>query len=598
MNSPAAQPSSSPGQGWIARITHDPVLWLILAVTAARLIYLFFLCPYELVEDEAHYWEWSRRLGLSYYSKGPGVAWAIAAATHLLGVTEAAVRTPSVISAAISTWALAALARDIFQDRKSGLYAAAIYNLTPIFQFTAFLMTIDSPYIACWAVAARAAWRTLCLRDPRWRWWILLGLGLGVGFLFKYTILLLLPGILIGAWFTFRSPTPIGSPPLPRSYATRILLALGVFALCSSPVIIWNIQNGWPTLRHLLGHLGLQGGDMKVKPPDPDASGYNPMWTLELVAIQVVLFGVATAQILGAVRWARRLPTQDPARTGARFLIACSVPILLFYLAVTFFTRAEGNWPVAGFVSLVVLAAGWTARSLHASPDPAVVRKTFAQSMWRASLWAGIVVGVLMLRVDLLSRIPFVGPRIPIGRLIGAREQALHVDELTAALRLRTGKDPLVIVQHYGQASRLAFYLTGRPTVLCASSNTGGRKTQYDYWPDTSLASPDLLGRPGVLVGGELQQWLYAFTQVEPIGQLRGESKKNRQAFLGIDYKLFPSARRKPDPTGSVSIAAPHLDSPPSARLLSREAAPFVNPGRKPWERHMQPTICFLPPEP
>ena len=51
---------------------------LVVLVAAARLVYLKWLCPYNLVEDEAFYWEWSRRLEWSYYSKGPGVAWSIA----------------------------------------------------------------------------------------------------------------------------------------------------------------------------------------------------------------------------------------------------------------------------------------------------------------------------------------------------------------------------------------------------------------------------------------------------------------------------------------------------------------------------------------
>jgi hypothetical protein len=37
----------------------------------------------ELSPDEAHYWEWSRRLDWSYYSKGPFVAYLIALSTAL-----------------------------------------------------------------------------------------------------------------------------------------------------------------------------------------------------------------------------------------------------------------------------------------------------------------------------------------------------------------------------------------------------------------------------------------------------------------------------------------------------------------------------------
>jgi hypothetical protein len=83
-----------------ASLATDPwwrrTLLLVLGVTLARVLYLVFLCPYTLIEDEAHYWEWSRRLEWSYYTKGPGVAWSIAAATRLLGDHEFAVRLPAV----------------------------------------------------------------------------------------------------------------------------------------------------------------------------------------------------------------------------------------------------------------------------------------------------------------------------------------------------------------------------------------------------------------------------------------------------------------------------------------------------------------------
>ena len=42
----------------------------MLALLLVRVIYLIWLCPWELVEDEAQYWDWSRHFALSYYSKG------------------------------------------------------------------------------------------------------------------------------------------------------------------------------------------------------------------------------------------------------------------------------------------------------------------------------------------------------------------------------------------------------------------------------------------------------------------------------------------------------------------------------------------------
>src|SRR5262245_20578367 len=59
--------------------------FLILAVTGLRFAWLLSDCPLDLAPDEAHYWDWSRRLDWSYYSKGPLVAWLIRAGTLLAG---------------------------------------------------------------------------------------------------------------------------------------------------------------------------------------------------------------------------------------------------------------------------------------------------------------------------------------------------------------------------------------------------------------------------------------------------------------------------------------------------------------------------------
>src|SRR5262249_25418158 len=47
---------------------------LILGSAGLHVSYLSGNCPLDLGQDEAHYWDWSRHLDWSYYSKGPLVA--------------------------------------------------------------------------------------------------------------------------------------------------------------------------------------------------------------------------------------------------------------------------------------------------------------------------------------------------------------------------------------------------------------------------------------------------------------------------------------------------------------------------------------------
>src|SRR5207249_707130 len=59
------------------RMTTTRAVWFfIVALTAIR---LSMLATTDLEFDEAHYWMWSERLAPAYFSKGPGIAFAIRA---------------------------------------------------------------------------------------------------------------------------------------------------------------------------------------------------------------------------------------------------------------------------------------------------------------------------------------------------------------------------------------------------------------------------------------------------------------------------------------------------------------------------------------
>ena len=57
---------------------------------AGHLVYLTRDCPIDLSGDEAHYWDWSRQLDLSYYSKGTLVAYIIRTSCAVFGDTRPA----------------------------------------------------------------------------------------------------------------------------------------------------------------------------------------------------------------------------------------------------------------------------------------------------------------------------------------------------------------------------------------------------------------------------------------------------------------------------------------------------------------------------
>ncbi len=532
-------------------LRHRPArlaLALVLVLLAARLVYLVFFCPYTLVEDEAHYWEWSRRLELSYYTKGPGIAWTIAGITRLFPLSEWAIRIPAVLASAIAALAVARLASDASDDRRAPLYAVALFALAPIHLALGLLMTIDGPYLACWALGALFAYRALVLDRPRA--WIAFAAALGVGFLFKYTVLLLLLGVVLAAIVDRRARTRLFGGHGPWLIAGALL-----FLAVISPVLLWNHAHDWPTVQHLLKHVNVEA----AANPKPSRE-WSPWWPVVFVGSQVGAIGPAIALLaLGVVRSLRE--RASPHWRSRRFLILAAAPVLVFYFVVSLFAEPEANWPLAGYASLFALAATilpgemdeyrrrlrlW--RDDPARPKQGLLRRspeTAWQATWHWTLGVGIAVAIVLPRIDLFARLPLLGPLVPTYRVMGADTRALAAGEFLERIRGDGPQTPLILSELYGSASHLAFYLPGRPVTFCARSVLGGERSQYDYFPDTDLRDPDLKGRNALLVGASAERWSALFDRVEPLGSLSPEFDQRRvsrgrfpryQVFAGYGY--------------------------------------------------------------
>ena len=96
-------------------MSHTRAVWLfILSLTAIRFT---MLGTSDLSFDEAHYWMWSERLAPAYFSKGPGVAFAMRASTAMFGATEFGVRFLSPLLGAGTSLLLYYFTKKLFTER-------------------------------------------------------------------------------------------------------------------------------------------------------------------------------------------------------------------------------------------------------------------------------------------------------------------------------------------------------------------------------------------------------------------------------------------------------------------------------------------------
>src|SRR5437762_213234 len=207
-------------------------VWFFVAVLTA--IRFSLLATTDLSFDEAHYWMWSERLAPAYFSKGPGIAFAIRASTAVFGANEFGVRFFSPVLAAATSLLLFYFARRLF-GATAGLWAVIGLNATPIFNIGAVLMTIDALSIFFWMAAMFTFWLAV-EKSPSFSWyWPVTGLLIGLGFLCKYTNAFELVSVLLVLALV---------PRLRREFKRPgVYLMIGMFVHCTIPPIVWNVEH-------------------------------------------------------------------------------------------------------------------------------------------------------------------------------------------------------------------------------------------------------------------------------------------------------------------------------------------------------------------
>jgi Dolichyl-phosphate-mannose-protein mannosyltransferase len=490
--------------------------WLVLAgvlivgAAALRLIYLAAFCPLDLAPDEAHYWDWSRHLDWSYYSKGPLVAYLIRAGCALAGPWSRwltgsemlAVRLPAVVCGSLLLVSLYVLTRQVFH--RSGLATAvvALALTLPMLSAGSTIMTIDAPYTCCWGWALVLGHHAL-FRRPTWAW-IACGLVVGIGILAKYTMVL---------WLS-----SLGLFLLTSAAHRRILLERGFWmmtataALCCLPILIWNMTHGWVTMRHVEGLAGVD---------ESRVSWLGPLVYLGTQCGLLLIFWFVVW--LGALVAHR--PWAEPD-AGVRFLWWMSVPMFAVFLGFSFKTGGgEPNWPVTAYISGLVLAVFWLDGQLR---SPRRWYRWWTIGTLATTCAAGLALTVFVHRSDILWPVlerlaggptemqPLPLRRLdPTCRLRGWRTLGAELDHICKDLAA-AGSDPVLAGSNWSLPGEVGFYCAGHPAVYSLGLRLGDRHSQYEFWhPNPLDEGGTFAGRTFVLIGHVTPALRQAFAEVE-----------------------------------------------------------------------------------
>jgi 4-amino-4-deoxy-L-arabinose transferase-like glycosyltransferase len=410
---------------------------------ALKLAYIFTAFP---IADEAYYWLWGRRPGLSYFDH-PGLQAWVQGLSHLaFGTNLFALRLPTLLALAGCLWVIAAVARQLAGAEWQRLFwtGAVIFLASPMFGLFGSLAFHD--YLLVFLCLASGffflSYFVAYEREGggRHRDLVLAAALLGLAGLTKYNAVFLGLGVL--ATILIR---PRLRPMLAR---WPIWAAAGLALVLQAPTVIWNISENFASLKF---HL--------VDRHSPDWLSRLRLGHLRVGIIEALAFASPLLALMMARLFLKR------ARPGLESL-GKTLAICTFwmsstvFLAISAFDMVLGWWNVVGLVmALPFLArhAGRIVMALHVA--------------------YGVVVGtVLTAAFTLLPFTLLVG-----GTPLPETEAAYDWPKVAAAVeaaRERYRPD-FIAASSYQRASQLAFALDDPEVTEIAP-----RRDQFDFWFD------------------------------------------------------------------------------------------------------------------
>src|SRR5206468_10487513 len=160
---------------------------------------------------------------------------------------------------------------------RAGFWLVLISAATPLLAVGATVLTVDCLLVLFWAAAMVSGWEAM--QQNSIRGWLWTGLWTGLGCLSKYTALL--QPLCWAIFFLLSKPARVHLR-RPGPY-----LALGLIALSTLPIWIWNYQHDWVTLSHVAANAKVD------RPWTPSLAHVWDFLTSELVLLNPVFFVVA-----------------------------------------------------------------------------------------------------------------------------------------------------------------------------------------------------------------------------------------------------------------------------------------------------------------
>ena len=375
--------------------------------------------------EEAQYWVWSQNPSLSYLTKGPFIANAIAISEWIFGYGYLGLKFLS-FDAYAGTALILGFCAYLISEEKTAFYLGVIFTLfSPAIFALGGVATTDIFLFFFWSLCLLGYVKFLKTKDERWFYLIAIGIGFGV--LTKLSIILFPLSVLL--YFAISQY---------RTYFRSVTLykAMLVSLTLGLPILIWNYQNDWVSIQHEFGHLV------------SDSPTTNPevlFFTL-LITIPSILF-VLNKKFYQFAQSKLVQPIFIP-----------TFFVLLFFLFKSIAGKIQLNWAIPLFISLIPVVSAFLSK---------------LRFKYLVLNFAGIILLFIFSNINFTKNFT---PNDPMHALRGWESEILEL----------FGDSPydIIVSNDYKLLSLSAYYLNDSQN-LFLDSPKNSRLTYYDLWDKT-----------------------------------------------------------------------------------------------------------------
>jgi hypothetical protein len=284
-----------------------------------------------MMPQDAYYDLYAQHLALSYFDHPPMIAYLLRIFTTAFGKNVFAIKLADTITTLLTIFAFYHLAKKFLSGHKV-IYAVVLLLSTLMISILSIVSTPDVPLMLFWTITLiflhKAIW------ENKRMYWVWSGIMTGLSFDSKYTAVFLIFGLLC---FLI-----ISKPYRKLVFSRWTFLYFLFFVITISPVIFWNIQNGFASFKFQSEGRVHEG--LKIDP----VNFLGVIGHQSAILIPFLLFSF----LYFIFRFSRKYGLRFAKIPGDQLFLLCFfIPLFLGFLILSFVYWIKVNWMFPAYIT-------------------------------------------------------------------------------------------------------------------------------------------------------------------------------------------------------------------------------------------------------